>query len=289
LISNYLNFIDVVALEVSKELPEYSSKYSRKDFTQRQLVTLYLLKQKSKLSHDNFVDDFSTRDSAIERLGLIKVPRASTLKMFARRIPCFVLEILIGFCVIKVDNRKLQTATDATGFQLEDGSYSYLKMPGIATKKRKNLKLSGCADINKQLFTSVKIRKKNRHDNIGFQILIKKTKKNTKRKIRTNKADKAYDAEKNHEFAERERFEHISQLRNKTKQYYRIKGKHRKKLFKQFPKKKYHKRSIIETMWFCIKRSCGKVIFAKKWIMQKKELLAKVLAYNVNRLAKIIK
>lgn len=168
MISNYLNFIDVVALEVSKELPEYSSKYSRKDFTQRQLVTLYLLKQKSKLSHDNFVDDFSTRDSAIERLGLIKVPRASTLKMFARRIPCFVLEILIGFCVIKVDNRKLQTATDATGFQLEDGSYSYLKMPGIATKKRKNLKLSGCADINKQLFTSVKIRKKNRHDNIKW-------------------------------------------------------------------------------------------------------------------------
>jgi len=288
MISNYLNFIDV-ALNISKELPEYSNKYSRKDFNQRQLMTLYLLKQKSKLSYDDFVDDFSTRDSAIERLELIKVPRASTLKMFAKRIKCNPLEILIGLCVTKVDNRKLQTAIDATGFQLEDGSYSYLKRLGISTKKRKNLKLSGCADINKQLFTSVKIRKKNRHDNIDFQILIKKTKKNTKRKIRTNRADKAYDAQKNHDFAEEQGFEHIAPLRSKTKQYHRVKGKHRKKLFKKFPKKKYHRRSIIETMWFCVKRLCGKVIFAKKWIMQKKELLSKVLAYNVNRLAKILK
>jgi len=216
MISNYLNFIDV-ALNISKELPEYSNKYSRKDFNQRQLMTLYLLKQKSKLSYDDFVDDFSTRDSAIERLELIKVPRASTLKMFAKRIKCNPLEILIGLCVTKVDNRKLQTAIDATGFQLEDGSYSYLKRLGISTKKRKNLKLSGCADINKQLFTSVKIRKKNRHDNIDFQILIKKTKKNTKRKIRTNRADKAYDAQKNHDFAEEQGFEHIAPLRSKTK------------------------------------------------------------------------
>jgi len=31
----------------------------------------------------------------------------------------------------------------------------------------------------------------------------------------------------------------------------------------------------------------GKVIFAKKWLMQKKEMLAKVLTYNINRLVKL--
>ena len=41
-------------------------------------------------------------------------------------------------------------------------------------------------------------------------------------------------------------------------------GKHRKKLRRKFHKKKYHRRSIIENMWFCIKGLCGKVIYAKK-------------------------
>jgi len=284
----YLGFIDV-ALKLAKHLPDYSCKHSRKDFTQKQLFVLYLLKQKSKLSYDDFVDDFSTRDSVIEKLKLEKIPRASTLKMFAKRVGCHLLENLIGFCISLVDKRKLDTATDATGFQLEDGSYSYLKRLGLSTKKRKNLKLSGCADIKKQLFTSVKIRKKNRHDNIDFKLLIRKSKKNTKRKVKRSRGDKAYDAESNYEFAEEEGFEHIAPLREKTKQTYRIKGKHRKKLSKNFPRKKYHKRSIIETMFFCVKRLCGKVISAKKWAMQKREMLAKVLAYNVRRLVKLLR
>lgn len=284
----YLKFIDV-AMKLSVELARYSNKYSRKDFTQQQLLTLLLLKQKSKLSYDDFIDDFATRTLAIEKLELKRVPCASTLKMFARRLSCTSIDVLIGLCITHVDQRRLQTAVDATSFQLEDGSYSYLKRCGLSTKKRKNLKLSGCADVNKQLFTSVKIRKKNRHDNIDFCVLIRKTKKNTGRQICTNRGDKAYDAEKNHEFAEEEGFTHIAPVRNKTQQYYRIKGQHRKKLFKQFPKRNYHKRSLIETMWFCIKRLCGKVIFAKKWYMQKRELLTKVLAYNVHRLVKLLK
>jgi hypothetical protein len=96
-----------------------------------------------------------------------------------------------------------------------------------------------------------------------------------------------YYDEKLHEFAEEQGFVHIAPLRTKTKQYYRIQGRHRKKLFKKFPKKKYHRRSIIENMWFCIKRLCGKVIFAKKWVMQKKGMLAKVLTYNIHRLVKL--
>jgi len=33
---------------------------------------------------------------------------------------------------------------------------------------------------------------------------------------------------------------------------------------------------------------CGKVIFAKKWFMQKKEVMGKIIAYNVHRLAQIL-
>lgn len=287
----YLSFIDI-ACEVSSRLPNYFSKFSKKTYTQRQLMTLYILKQKSKLSYEEFIDDFKTRDSAIADLQLKKVPSPSTLKMFVRRVECRIFEEMIADCIQLTRKKNLETAVDATGFQLEDGSYSYLKRLGLATKKRKNLKLSGCAETNKHLFLSVKIRKKNRHDNIDYKSLMKKAKKGIKKsnkRIKVSVGDKAYDAEDDHEFAEQEGFEHIAPLRSKAKQYHRIKGKHRKKLFKKFPKKKYHKRSIIESMFFRVKRLCGKAIMAKKWIMQKKEMLGKILAYNIHRLVQLLR
>lgn len=284
--SYYLEFIDI-AVEISSRLPDYSSKFSKKTYTQPQLMTLYFLKQKSKLSYEMFIEDFSTRTLAIEDLQLKRLPSPSTLKMFVNRIDTNLLEQMIADCIQLTNKRKLNIAIDATGFQLEDGSYSYLKRLGLATKKRKNLKLSGCADTDKHLFTAVKMRKNSRHDSIDYKPLIIKTKKNTEMGIKTGVGDKAYDCEELHEFAEEQGFVHIAPLRTKTKQYYRIQGKHRKKLSKKFPEKKYHRRSIIENMWFCVKKLCGKVIFAKKWITQKKEMLAKVLAYNIHRLVKL--
>jgi len=254
-------------------------------------MTLYILKQKSKLSYDEFIDDFKTRDCAIADLQLKRVPSSSALKMFIKRIDNRVFEEMIVDCIGLTKKRNLETAIDGTGFQLEDGSYSYMKRIGTATKKRKNIKLSCCAETRKHLFLSVKIRKKNRHDSIDFKPLIKKAKKGLKdgKKIKINTVDKAFDDEELHEFAENEGIFNIAPLREKTKQYYRIRGKHRKKLFKNFPKRKYHRRSIIESMFFRVKRLCGNVVRSKKWMMQKKEMLGKILAYNIHRLVQLIR
>lgn len=284
-IPRYLSFIGL-AVELASTIPPYSSKFSKKTFTQQQLMALYILKQKSKMSYDEFVDDFKTRDSAMLELGLYKLPVPSTIRMFADRMKTDILELLIGNSINLTRKRKLNTAVDATGFELEDGSYHYLKRLGKASKQRKSLKLSGCADTDKHLFLSAKIRKSKRHDNVDFKIVIKKAKKNSKKKIKINTGDKAYDSEENHEFAEQEGFQHIAPLKNKVP-VWRTKGKHRKKLRRKFPKKKYHRRSIIENMFFCVKRLCGKVIYSKKWMMQKKEMLAKILCFNIHRIVQL--
>src|SRR3989338_4814363 len=249
--SRYLSFIDI-AMEVSIRLPNYSGKFSNKIFTQRQLMTLYILKQKSKLSYDEFIDDFKTRDCAIADLQLKRVPSSSALKMFIKRIDNRVFEEMIVDCIGLTKKRNLETAIDGTGFQLEDGSYSYMKRIGTATKKAKKGLKDG-------------------------------------KKIKINTVDKAFDDEELHEFAENEGIFNIAPLREKTKQYYRIRGKHRKKLFKNFPKRKYHRRSIIESMFFRVKRLCGNVVRSKKWMMQKKEMLGKILAYNIHRLVQLIR
>lgn len=283
--SNYLNFIDV-AIEVSKILPKHSSKFSKRNYTQRQLMTLYILKQKSKLSYDDFIEDFLTRDCAISDLELIKVPCASTIKMFVSRIETRILENIILETIKLSHNKNLETAIDSTGFQLEDGSYSYMKRIGTATKKRKNLKLSGCVDTKEHLFLAVKIRKSNAHDSKDFKPLILKTKK-TGKKIIFNTADKAYDSEELHEFSKQNGFENIVPVREFKKKGYKVHGRNRKYLKNNFPEEKYHRRSVIENMWYCLKRLCGKVVFAKKWINQKKELIGKVIAYNIHRLVQL--
>jgi len=94
----YLSFIDITC-EITKRLPNYSSKFSNRIFTQRQLMILYILKQKSKLSYEEFIDDFRVRDSAIADLQLKKVPSSSMIKMFIKRIDCKIFEEMIIDCI----------------------------------------------------------------------------------------------------------------------------------------------------------------------------------------------
>lgn len=96
-----------------------------------------------------------------------------------------------------------------------------------------------------------------------------------------------YDSEKNHIVAEECGARLITPLRKKTKQYHRIKGIHRKKLFKNFPREIYNKRaSICENGFSRLKNGYGDVIYAKKFKTQKNEALGKIIAYD---LVKIIK
>lgn len=75
------------ALRLAREaLPAYSSKYSRKDFTQHQLFALLVLKTFLKTDYRGVVavlDDFAElRDD----LGLAKVPDQSTLCKAKQRL-----------------------------------------------------------------------------------------------------------------------------------------------------------------------------------------------------------
>ncbi len=72
---------------------------------------------------------------------------------------------------------------------------------------------------------------------------MKKTSKQLK--LEAFLMDKIYDSEKNHMVAEMCGTRMIAPLRKKTKQYHRIKGKRRKKLFKDFPWETYNKRASI--------------------------------------------
>jgi len=282
--STYLSFIEI-ALEIAKLVSPYSSKYSKKTFTQQQLLVLLILKQKLKLSYRELIEDMKTRDSILIMLGLYKLPAPSTLIMFAKRVKCSLLKDLIGSCINLTRRKKIDIGIDSTGYHLEDGSYHYRKRLGKQAKVRKNLKLSISVDTEKQLILVPKVRKSKAHDNVDFIPLTKKSHKI--KPVRRATGDKGYDSEDNHIYCKSIGAESIIPPRDYGDKVRRKNMSTRNKLRKNFPNKEYHQRSKVETVNFVMKRLFGAVIYAKKWIMQKKELLFKCLTYNIHRLVKL--
>src|SRR3989344_3716294 len=283
--SKYKNFIEKT-MELVSAIQPYSSKYSKKIFTQQQLFILLILKQKLKLSYNELIEDMKTRESILLMLGLFKLPHPSTVKKFAKRIQSSLIERLIGNCINFTRKKKLNLGIDSTGYHLEDGSFHYRKRLGNAAKIRKNIKLSISVETDKQLIIVSKIRKSKRHDNIDFIPLAKKSSE-----IKTIKivvGDKGYDDEKNHVFVkEKLEAECIIPPRDYGDKIKHNKFSNRNKLKKGYSKKKYHQRSKVETINFVMKRLFGAVIYAKIWAMQKREMLFKCLAYNIYRLVKL--
>jgi hypothetical protein len=67
-------------------LPAYSSKYSRKDFTQHQLFATLALKTFLKTDYRGIQAQLADWSDLRDALGLSKVPDYSTLQKFLKRL-----------------------------------------------------------------------------------------------------------------------------------------------------------------------------------------------------------
>lgn len=83
------------AYALSREyLPEYSGKYSRKDFTQHQTAACFLLKEYFELDFRLLNRLLRTNMQVRKLLGLGKIPDSATLCRHFRRIPGNKLAVL---------------------------------------------------------------------------------------------------------------------------------------------------------------------------------------------------
>jgi hypothetical protein len=79
--------VTAAALRLAREtLPAYSSKYSRKDFTQHQLFAVLALKTFLKTDYRSVVQHLADFAELRQDLGLDKVPAPSTLCYAAKRL-----------------------------------------------------------------------------------------------------------------------------------------------------------------------------------------------------------
>ena len=154
-------------------------------------------------------------------------------------------------------------------------SYHYANAWNRQDKRKhlRYLKVSIAICTDSQYVLSQKIRLGPRNDHIDFEPVMKQV------KCKFVVADKGYDSKKNRYFVLRNMgaYPHIP--------YRKISGRTYEKLGVplKFDKKIYHQRSKIETVFSVIKRKYGSEILSRSFKTQKKELIIRILAYNIDR------
>ena len=270
--SKYLKFIDT-ALDFCKDIPRQFSKYSNKIFCNHQKIILLVLKQRLRTTYKDLIEILKVSTIPMH-IGLKRIPHHTTLVKFAKKIKPNLLNLLLPYRKAKI------TGIDGTGFEVENRSMHY-QMRTARSTYRRYVKLGISADMDKQLILRNAIYKGPRNDNKDFMLLVKN--------IKTNFvcADKGYDANKHHEFVERElNAKSCIKIKEKVLSK-RSRSTLRKKILKEFDDKTYHQRSKVESIFSSIKRKYGSCLKARNLSTQKKEVLCKLVAYNLDRIISV--
>ena len=257
------------ARSLISKIPKFNSKFSNKIYDNHQKMIILIFRQKMRMTYRGIVKFFRFSGVARALLNLKNVPDHSTLVKFHKRINATILEGLLCKKPVKT------SAIDSSGFETTHMSYHYANVWNRQDKRkyRRYLKVSIAIDTGSQYILSQKIRLGPRNDNIDFESVMKD--------VRCNfvVADKGYDSKSNRYFVLRKMkaYPHIP--------YRKISGRNYEKTGVPliFNEKIYHQRSKVETVFSVIKRKYGSFILSKSFETQKKELLFRMIAYNIDR------
>ena len=252
-------------------IPKSFSKKNNNVFSNEKHIIIQIVMQKEKKHYRDMPDFLELLKTEI---GLKKIPHFTTINKFALRVKPFWFEQLIAQIIKAISTEEaLICAIDGTGFSLNNSSGYY---GTVVKKQRQFMQFNSCSENKHKLIVSCKIRRKQRHEIIDFKQLSRKASEQLK--ITHFLADKAYDSEENHRFV---RYE----LKSKLIVPLRKKGRHVRGFYRRqminLPSIYDKRASICESMHSSLKRKYGDVIYAKKFVSGKNELLCRVLAYDL--------
>ena len=260
-----------------RQISLYHFRYGPKKYTQHQFVALLILFAKSGKSTRKFVESLYESEWP-KWLKLKEIPCKSSIHNHFNRIGLTLIRVLNKFALR--EKRANRLAIDSTGIDANHASKHYEKR--IGRDHRKYLKLSILGQVEKPyLIEDFACELSHISDVRQAKPLI--------RRIRKNKivfADKAYDCEWLMKMCEDRGSKLYCPIRKSSRN--RPKGWLRRRMFDNFDKKFYNKgRNPIELMMFLLKHQ-GLVIRSKKVSNQIKEMAWKILAYNIERMAKAL-
>jgi hypothetical protein len=257
-----------------RQISQYHFHFGPKKYTQHQFVALLILYAKSGKSLRDFV--LSLYESKWpEWLKLREIPSKSSIHNHFKRIGLTIIRTL-NLAIVKL-TESIHYAIDSTGIDSYHASKHYEKR--INRTHQPYLKLSAIVQTRKPfLIEDFNIIGRHFSDYNHWKPLIQRF----RRKNKIIFADKAGDGEELHQIAEDSGNMLYCPLRLKCR---KPKGFLRKKMLNCFDETIYHERNKAETVMFLLKHK-GIVIRAKHRVNKIKELAWKIVAYNVERLAK---
>jgi len=270
-----------IAKKLCKRLrmPLYNSRYSNKIFTNYQKLFLLVYKTEKNLTYRQLEEDLY--ESKIpEYLGLKRIPRWTTLQMFAMGLQTKFLERLIRETANLVRVIGSIAGIDSTGMSLDTASHHYCKRINRTKPIKGFLTLQALSDLDNQTVRSVRLHKKRMHDS---RHLIPLLNKGVNKNMEVFVADKGYDSEANHCYLMDNNIMPLISLKNMEIPKHRTLGKTRKLMKEIFDWGLYPQRNKCETIFSVIKRKYGFMLRSRTLKTQKIEVLMKIWCYNINR------
>lgn len=259
----------------------YSCKYSKKIYTQYQLLVLILFKDYRNQHYRDFIDDIEDMESIQEELGLSVVPHFTTLQKFFCRIKTLYLRYAfrktLNLFYSNEDPIPI-TAIDSSGFTSGYSSHYYSARTG---KIRKHfLKTSISVDTDQQVITGFITSKSRVHDTRHATRLLRQC-----HKIRRSECyvmDRGYDSEAIHrQIREDLHADSIIPIRSWNNEI--VGGTYRQEMAQQFDDVRYRRRQLVENKFSVLKRKFGGDLKARTFLIQLKEITGKMIVCNIHR------
>lgn len=272
----------------SSHLPLYSCKYSRRDYTQHQLLTILLFKEYRKQDYRTVVSDLEEMDRIRVALDLKTIPHFTTLQKFLGRIKPIYFDVLLKSTLkifYSVDDTISITAIDSSGFTSGYCSHYYSERIG---KIRKHfLKTTIVVDVDQQIITGFRISNGRVHDSKHAFPLLKECHRLHKSEYYL--MDRGYDSEKMHRLI-RDSLHAISIIPARSHQYSKnVWGKYRREMTDNFDVIRYRKRFLVETKFSVLKRRFGADLKSRIFQIQKKEISCKIILANLDKFIQLIR
>ena len=279
LVNRFIKFLRTSHGVARNSMRRYSNKFSRHDFTQHQLMSLSCLRKRLRMRYREFIELLELIPKVMGELGLSKLPHFTTLQKFLKRVGTAMLDRLLCQTIKLFDIQNPWIAGDGTGHACSHASLYYAKKLKKHKKRRRKhyTKNSIAVDADKQVIVAHRVRKGPKHDSKDAAPILRKTKRLKPKGV---SLDKAYDAEYIHKVI-REELKAESQIpirKNKA-----LTGEYRQMMLTELDKKKYHRRSIVETVISVEKRVLGDANYSRSDRMRNKEGKLRNICYNIYR------
>src|SRR5437899_3954376 len=281
-----------IALQVSRAvLPRYRSRFSKRQFTQPQLLAILCLMR---------YEDWTFREAEVrlgehrelrQVLGLVSVPDFTTLYRFLQRLDDQTIDRAVGETVrrlrgsLRQKRKRARVAVDATGLAQGAVSTFFVRRMHHHGQKplpwRHWLKWVVAVDLDQQFVLSQLARRGPWNDCANLPAVVEAASQQTR--IGLVLADAEFDSERNHTYI-RQRLGAQSVIPAKRgKKTWRVHGV-RAEMRSAFPRRIYRRRALIESLFSSVKRKLSAPAPGRSLPMQMRQALLLGLSFNMYRL-----